>query len=124
MNTISAYTPQPAEMSAGVLSCVLLPIRLIYDNLINMTENKDKKEYFSTSELAHLLGVSNVAIFKKIKSGKIKAFKVGRNYIIPVQEFYTAIGTFVSPEKKTEIDDVVKKAVEEYGDTLRRLGKE
>jgi excisionase family DNA binding protein len=89
-----------------------------------MNENKDKKEYFSTAELSHLLGVSRVAIFKKIKNGKIKAFKIGRNYVIPVEEFYTAIGTFISPEKKMEINDVVKKAVEEYGDTLRRLGKE
>ena len=89
-----------------------------------MNENKPKKEYFSTSELAHLLGVSRIAIFKKIKAGKIKAFKIGRNYIIPTEEFYTVIGTFLSPEKKKEMNDVVKKAVEEYGDTLRRLGDE
>ena len=65
-----------------------------------MNENKPKKEYFSTSELAHLLGVSRVAIFKKIQSGKIKAFKVGRNYVVPAEEFLSAIGTFILPEKK------------------------
>ena len=89
-----------------------------------MNENKAKKEYLSTSELAHLLGVSRIAVFKKIKAGKIKAFKIGRNYIVPMEEFYTAIGTFISPEKKKEMDQVVKKAVEEYGDALRRLGAE
>lgn len=89
-----------------------------------MNENKLKKEYLSTAELAHLLGVSRVAIFKKIKAKKIKAFKIGRNYVIPIEEFYTAVGTFISPEKKSEMDDVVKKAVEEYGDALRRLGAE
>lgn len=89
-----------------------------------MNNNKPKKEYLSTSEIANLLGVSRVAVFKKIKLGKIKAFKIGRNYVIPIEEFYTAIGTFISPEKKKEMDDVVKKAVEEYGDALRRLGGE
>lgn len=89
-----------------------------------MNENKPKKEYLSTSELAHLLGVSRIAVFKKIKSGKIKAFKIGRNYIIPMEEFWTVIGTFISPEKKKEMDEVVKKAVKEYGYALRKLGDE
>ncbi|MBC7836258.1 helix-turn-helix domain-containing protein [Acetobacteraceae bacterium] len=88
-------------------------------------ENKDKKpEYLSTAQLAKLLGVSRVAVFKKIKSGQIKGFKIGRNYVIPLQEFWVAIGTFISQEKKAEIDVVVKRAVKEYGETLRRLGKE
>lgn len=91
---------------------------------MNMNENKPKKEYISTSELAKLLGVSRVAIFKKIKSGKIKAFKVGRNYVVPIKEFWTAMGTFISSEKKIEMDKVVKRAVKEYGDALRKLGAE
>ncbi len=57
-----------------------------------MNENKVKKEYLSTSELAKLLGVSRIAVFKKIKSGKIKAFKIGRNYVVPIEEFWTAKG--------------------------------
>lgn len=35
-----------------------------------------------------------------------------------------AIGTFISSEKKDEIDEVVKKAVEKYGEALRLLGRE
>ncbi len=89
-----------------------------------MNENKTKKEYLSTAELAHLLGVSRIAVFKKIKSGKIKAFKIGRNYVILIEEFFSAIGTFISPEKKKEMDEVVKRAVREYGDALRKLGAE
>lgn len=89
-----------------------------------MNENKPKKEYLSTSELAHLLGVSRVAVFKKIQSGKIKAFKIGRNYVVPMEEFLSTIGTFISPEKKKEMDEVVKRAVREYGDALRKLGAE
>jgi excisionase family DNA binding protein len=88
-----------------------------------MLQNKDKK-YLSTAELAKLIGVSRIAIFKKIKNKQIKAEKIGRNYVIPVEEFWSFLGTFVSESKKQEMDALVKKAVEEYGDTFRRLGKE
>lgn len=88
-------------------------------------ENKDKnKAYFTTAELAKLLNVSRVAIFKKIKSGKIKGFKIGRNYVIPTEEFLKAAGTFVSEERKDEIEKIVKKAVKEYGEALKLLGEE
>ncbi len=87
--------------------------------------NKVKNEkYISTTEIAKLLGVSRIAIFKKIKSGKIKAFKVGRNYVIPIEEFLSAIGTFVSDDKKIQIENIVKKAVDEYGPALKLLGEE
>jgi len=87
--------------------------------------NKTKKpEFISSGELAKLLGVSRIAVFKKIKSGKIKAFKIGRNYAIPIEEFWFAVGTFIPQEKKDEIDRVVKKAVSKYGEALRRLGRE
>ena len=36
----------------------------------------------------------------------------------------TAVGTFVSQEKKDEINKIVKKAVKEYGETLKLLGEE
>ena len=87
-------------------------------------KNNTEIKYISTAELAKLLHVSRVAVFKKIKSGKIKAFKIGRNYVIPMEEVLSAIGTFISPDKKSEIDSVVKKAVKEYSETFRLLGEE
>ena len=39
--------------------------------------------YISAAELAKILGISHVAVFKRIKSGKIKAIKIGRTYAIP-----------------------------------------
>ena len=91
-----------------------------------MKQNKDfsKKNHFSTAELAELLGVSRIAIFKKIRSGAIKAEKVGRNYIIPRSELEAALGQFLSEEKKKSIDRAVDRTVREYGETLRRLGRE
>ena len=37
------------------------------------------KKYLSTTEVAKLLEVSRVTVFNRIKSGEIKAEKIGRN---------------------------------------------
>ncbi len=87
-------------------------------------KNVGYQTFISTSELARLMGVSRQAILKKIKTGNIHAQKVGRNYIIPAEEFASAVGEFVSQKKKEEIERVVKKAVKEYRETLRLLGRE
>ncbi len=41
------------------------------------------QSYISTQELARLLGVSSVTVFKRIQKGQIKAVKIGRSYAIP-----------------------------------------
>ncbi|MCX6789568.1 MAG: helix-turn-helix domain-containing protein [Candidatus Gribaldobacteria bacterium] len=40
------------------------------------------KEFYTTKELAELIGVSRVAVFNRIKKGDIKAQKMGRNFVI------------------------------------------
>ncbi len=40
------------------------------------------KDFYSTAELAEVLGISRIAVFKRIKSGSIKAQKMGRNFVI------------------------------------------
>ncbi|KKQ68577.1 MAG: hypothetical protein A2626_02765 [Candidatus Nealsonbacteria bacterium RIFCSPHIGHO2_01_FULL_38_55] len=40
------------------------------------------KEFYTTAELAEILGISRVAVFNKIKKGEIKALKMGRNFVI------------------------------------------
>jgi excisionase family DNA binding protein len=40
------------------------------------------KEVMSTAELAKILDISRIAVFKKIRSGQIKAVKAGRGYVI------------------------------------------
>lgn len=83
-----------------------------------------EKQSFSTAELAKILGISRVAVFKKIKSGEIKAKKVGRNFAIERRELAEILGTALSEEKKREIEKSVKKTIKEYGETLKLLGKE
>ncbi len=42
----------------------------------------ESKEFYTTKELAELLGISRVAVFNRIKNGGIKARKMGRNFVI------------------------------------------
>lgn len=78
----------------------------------------------SAVQLAKMLGVSHVAVHKKIKNGTIKATKIGRNYIIDHDQVAEVLGTELSDQLKQQITSSVKKIVRQYGDTLRQLGKE
>ena len=82
------------------------------------------KQLFSTIELAKILGISRIAVFKKIKSGEIKAKKVGRNFVINGSDLAEILGSALSEEKKREIEKSVRKTIKEYGETLKLLGKE
>ncbi len=37
---------------------------------------------YSTPEVAKILGISRIAVFKKIKTGKLVAMRVGKGYVI------------------------------------------
>ncbi len=83
-----------------------------------------EKEFLSTIELAGLLRISRVAVFKKIKKGEIKATKVGRSFIINKKDLGNIFGKVLSPENKKVIDKAVSRTAEEYGETLKLLGNE
>ncbi|OGI26206.1 MAG: hypothetical protein A3J76_01295 [Candidatus Moranbacteria bacterium RBG_13_45_13] len=83
-----------------------------------------EKKYLTTTELAKLLGISRIAVFKKIKSGKIKAKKKGRNFVIKRTELGDILDESITEKRKAEIREAVKKTVKEYGETLKLLGKE
>jgi excisionase family DNA binding protein len=81
-------------------------------------------KFLSTREVADLLGISTAAVKKKIKSGDIKARKVGRSYIIDKADLPIEVGGELTRDKKEIIDRAVSKTVSEYGETLKLLGKE
>lgn len=78
----------------------------------------------TTAEVAKVLGISRVAVFKKIKSGEIQAQKVGRNYVIRKADLPIEIGGELTEERKKFIAEAVEKTVREYGEALRLLGRE
>jgi len=47
------------------------------------------KEYFTAFELADKLGVNVMTIYRYIKSGRLKAFKIGKEFRIGHSEFET-----------------------------------
>ncbi len=84
----------------------------------------ENKNFFSATELAKILGVSHVAVFKKIKKGEIKAMKVGRNFVIHRKDLGHILGQNLTEENKKTINAAVKKTVKEYGEALKLLGRE
>ena len=80
------------------------------------------KEFLSTTELAKILGISRIAVYKKIKSGKIKAIRVGRNFIIDKKGLGEILGKELSKKEKLEVERAVRKTVAEYRETLKLLG--
>lgn len=81
-------------------------------------------KYITIPELAKLLGVSRIAIYNRVKKGQIPATKIGRTYVIRDKTVADILGRKVTPEGKKRIDAAVARTVREYGEMLKRLGKE
>lgn len=81
-------------------------------------------KYFTVTQLADILGISRVAVHKKIKNGEIKAKKIGNIYVIPKSYVSEVFRHALSPHWKGIIKKAVHKVVKEYGDVLIKLGNE
>lgn len=92
--------------------------------IINQKDIMKNKQYYSTGELAKILGISRVAVLKKIKKGQLRAEKIGRNFAISKKELEIILGGSMSKKDKNIIDRAVRKTVKEYGQTLKLLGAE
>ena len=82
------------------------------------------KKYFTIPELAELLGVSRIAIYNRVRKGQIPATKIGRTYVITNQTITNILGGVVNKSGKKRIDAAVRKTVREYGQVLKKLGRE
>jgi excisionase family DNA binding protein len=82
------------------------------------------KKHLTIPEFADLLGISRIAVYKKVKAGKIPAEKIGRNYVITDKIANEILGKELSESKKKQIDLAVKKVVKQYGKLLKKLGSE
>ena len=61
------------------------------------------EKFFSTAEVAGMLGISRIAVFKKIKTGKLKAMQVGRGYVITKNDFLELHKKMTAREHKKEL---------------------
>lgn len=80
--------------------------------------------YITIPQLAKMMGVSRVTVYRRVKSGEIKATKVGHDYIVDDKEIQRLLSQDITAADKKRIDKAVKRTVEEYGDVLKWLGKE
>ena len=78
--------------------------------------------FISIQQLAGILGISRIAVYKKVKKGQIKAIRIGRSFAIPRKYLDSILGRTLKDSQKKEIDAAVRKTVREYGDTLKMLG--
>ncbi|MBN1526848.1 MAG: excisionase family DNA-binding protein [Candidatus Omnitrophica bacterium] len=83
-----------------------------------------KSEYISISEAAKLLGISRIAVYKKVKKGQIKAIRIGRSFAIPTKHITDILGRDLTEDDKKKIDTAVKKTIRDYGEVLKLLGRD
>ena len=83
-----------------------------------------KAKYITIPQLAKILGISRIAVYKKVKSGQIKATRIGKNYVISDKDITHILGGKLSDADKKQIDAAVKKVITEYGELLRMLSKD
>jgi len=88
------------------------------------TKHLKTDDFLTTSQLAAILGLSRIAIYKKIKKGEIKAIKIGRMYVIPKSYVSEVFGYSLSPSRKKIIEKAVRKVMQEYGEVIIKLGNE
>lgn len=82
------------------------------------------EQYLATRDVARLLGISTVAVFKRIKSGKIKAHKIGRSYIINKRDVPELDERTLNRTQKAFMDKALTKTIKEYSVALKLLGNE
>ena len=83
-----------------------------------------RKAMYSTSEVANILHLSRIEIFRKIKAGKLKAERVGRNYVISHEALAEILGETIGSHSKQEIEKAIDQALTEYGEVFKKLGRE
>ena len=82
------------------------------------------KEFLSIPEAARLMGITRIALYKQVTGGKVKATRVGRNFVIARKDLSIFSEGTLNEETKKQIEAGVKKVVKQYGETLRLLGNE
>ena len=81
-----------------------------------------KQEYLTIPQAAKLLGISRIAVYRKVKKGQIKAHKIGRSYVIKRDSILRVVPLSVSEFRR--LDAAIRKTFKEYEETFRLLGRE
>ena len=83
----------------------------------------NETKYFSVPEAAKILGISRVAVFRKVKSGKIDAIRIGRNYAIPVERLPYVKNKELTEKEEGVMNKTVTETIDEFAETIKELSK-
>lgn len=87
--------------------------------------NIELQKLYSSNEVAKILHLTHAGIYKKIRRGEILAHKIGHNYVIRGDDLYHYVyPSDLTEHRKQIIKDIVEKVVDDYGEALKKLGKE
>lgn len=73
-------------MRREVVKELLNQIRDLLAELEKELNDDPKREAYTISEFAELLGVHNQTVWRYIRSGRLKATRLGSKYLIPANE--------------------------------------
>lgn len=80
-------------------------------------------KFISVAEAAKRVGLSRMQVVRKIQKGEIEAERVGRSYHIREDRLPGIYRTITDSEKR-QVETAVHRVLQEYGDVIRRLGRE
>jgi len=83
-----------------------------------------REPYFTLPQVASLLGISRIAVYRKVKSGQIPARRIGRNFAVARAALAPLLGTELTAPARRRLDRAVRKTVREYGEVLLKLGRD
>ena len=89
-----------------------------------MSSRPDDQKYITIPRLAELLGVSRIAVYRRVKKGEIPAMRIGRTYVITDRTVNKILTAGLTEKGKRRIEAAVRKTVSEYGEVLKKLGRE
>ena len=75
-------------------------------------------------ELADKMGLTRIAIWRRVKNGQIPAVKIGRQYIISEQDASILLGETLTKDQEIWLDSTVSQVINEYGSVLKQLSHE
>lgn len=86
-------------------------------------KNVSKNDFVSVAEAAKIMGYTRQHVLRLIYNGKIEAEKIGRSFAVN-RKSLGGLYKPLSPLEKKEVDQAVDKIFKEYGDVIKKLGKE
>jgi excisionase family DNA binding protein len=81
-----------------------------------------KDDFLSTTQAGKLLGISRIAVFKKIRSGELPAVRHGHRYLITPNSLNFYRGLILPEDKEDWCRWVAEKISKDFRVSLEKIG--